>query len=94
MRKKIILITSWLFVIFLLFIVLNIRVLTTPKVFDLKEKERIALERRVESCHDIEAAYRLAEYYLYTESDRKSAVFWYKKAVELGDENAAHNIRG
>ena len=91
--KKVIIIASWLFVGLLLFVVLNTKIVTSSASFDLTEKERIVLEKRVGSKRDIEAAYRLAAYYYRIKGDMETEMFWYGKAVELGDDNAAHKVK-
>lgn len=60
---------------------------TSPEYFDLRPTQKLILKMRANKG-DANAAFRLAQYYLYTKYDRLAFVQWCERAANLGHPNA------
>ena len=63
---------------------------TTPLAFYLSPEEKARLE--VEAEHDSKAAYRLAEYYMFTVGNMELYMKWALDAGRLGDAEALYRL--
>ena len=68
-------------------------VITPNAVFDFKSPEQQREFEKRALAGDIEAARRLADYYMFSNYDKKKALYWMRVAAKHGDKISKENIR-
>jgi hypothetical protein len=82
-----------LIVLFSVLAVKSFHVVSTHREFYLSEEEIESLKLEVEGNKSPEAAEKLALYFRFVKEDLDAAITWYKKAVDLGDVEAARSVQ-